>query len=194
MENVSADDALKLLLEGNQRFIKGEIINPHQVVRRRKEIIHGQRPFAVIIGCSDSRVPPEILFDQGLGDLFIIRAAGVTVDNVCIGSLEFALEHLDVNLVIVLGHQYCGLIETAANGDDVHHHLGSLVKTASEAVEKTRCMPGDHLENATKENVRILIETLEKNSPTIEKYITGGKVKIVGCYYSLDTGKVDIIA
>lgn len=193
MTNVSADDALKLLLEGNKRFIKGNMAHPHQVVLRRSEILHGQRPFAVVIGCSDSRVPPEVLFDQGLGDIFVIRVAGTTVGNVCIGSLEFALEHLDVNLVMVMGHQYCGLIKTAAAGDDVHHHLGSLVKTASVAVENTRDMPGDPLENATKENVRLLIERLETNSPTIDKYIKNGKVKIVGCYYTLDTGQVDII-
>lgn len=193
MKNVSADDALKLLLDGNKRFIKGDMVHPHQVIRRRSEIIHGQRPFAVVIGCSDSRVPPEILFDQGLGDIFVIRVAGTTVGSVCTGSLEFALEHLDVNLVMVMGHQYCGLIKTAAKGDDVHHHLGSLVKTASIAVENTKDMPGDPLENATKENVRLLIERLENNSPVIEDRIKSGKVKIVGCYYSLDTGAVDII-
>lgn len=193
MSNVPANEALKLLLNGNKRFIKGDMVHPHQVVRRRSEIIHGQRPFAVVIGCSDSRVPPEVLFDQGLGDIFVVRVAGATIGNVCIGSLEFAIEHLDVNLVMVMGHQYCGLIKTAAGGDDVHHHLGSLVKTASEAVENTKDMPGDPLENATKENVKLLIDRLEDQSPVIDKHVKSGKVKIVGCYYSLDSGRVDII-
>ncbi|MFC1600331.1 carbonic anhydrase [Patescibacteria group bacterium] len=193
MTNISAEEALELLIEGNKRFVKGESVHPNQTIDYREHLESSQRPVAVVIGCSDSRVPPEVIFDVGLGDIFVIRVAGTTVGNVCTGSLEFALEHLNVKLVIVLGHENCGLITKAAGGEDFHHHLGSLVQTAKLAVANTKDMPGNPVENATKENVRLLIDRLDDMSPTIDKFYKSGDVKMVGAYYNLKSGRVDFM-
>lgn len=193
MNNISAEEALKLLKEGNERFVKGESKHPNQTVDYREHLESSQRPHAVVIGCSDSRVPPEVIFDCGLGDIFVVRVAGTTVGNVCTGSLEFALEHLNVKLVIVLGHENCGLITKAAEGEDFHHHLGSLVQTAKLAVSNTKDKPGDPVENATKENVRLLIDRLDDMSPVIDEHYKSGKVKMIAAYYNLKSGKVDFM-
>lgn len=193
MTHYSADKALELLKEGNERFVKGECMHPNRSIDYREHLEENQRPHAVVIGCSDSRVPPEVIFDCGLGDIFVIRVAGTTVGNVCTGSLEFALEHLGVELVVVLGHENCGLITKAAGGEDFHHHLGSLVQTAKLAVANTKDMPGDPVENATKENVRLLIDRLDDMSPVIDEYYKSGKIKMVAAYYNLKSGKVDFM-
>lgn len=193
MNKVSAKEALKKLIDGNRRFSSERQKHPRQNKDRILRTVKIHDPFAVVIGCSDSRTPPEIIFDQGLGDLFTIRAAGNTVDNVCVGSVEYAVEHLGVELVLVLGHKNCGVFKTAASGDDVHHHLGSLVATAQKAVSIAKTKPGCIIENAVKENVSILIKKLENDSPTLHKYIKKGKLKIVGGYYDLETGKVEML-
>lgn len=193
MTHFSAGEALNLLKEGNKRFVNDKSIHPNQTADYREHLESSQRPHAVVIGCSDSRVPPEVIFDCGLGDIFVIRVAGTTVGNVCTGSLEFAIEHLGIELVLVLGHENCGLITKAAEGEDFHHHLGSLVETAQVAVKNTKEMPGDPVENATKENVRLLIDRLDDMSPVIDKYYKSGKVKMVAGYYNLKSGKVDFM-
>ena len=193
MQNLGSNEALKKLFEGNERFSKGEAKHPNQDKKRILEIAKDQNPFAVVIGCSDSRIVPEIIFDQGLGDLFVIRVAGNTVGNVCIGSVEYAVEHLGIELVLILGHKRCGVVKTAASGDDVHHHLGSLVKTAQIAVEKVKDKPGCLIDNAVKENVKLLKEKLEHADHFISDYIKEGRCKVVGAYYDLDNGKVEIL-
>lgn len=193
MENLNSKEALGKLMEGNNRFTFEIAKHPNQTRNRIFEIAKEQKPFAVVIGCSDSRIPPEIIFDQGLGDLFTIRVAGNTVGNVCIGSVEYAVEHLGIQLVMVLGHQRCGVLKAAASGDDVHHHLGSLVSTAKVAIEKAKGKKGCLIDNAVKENVKLLIKKLESDSEVIHKYIEDNRLKIVGAYYSLDTGRVEIL-
>lgn len=193
MKNLNSDEALKELLDGNQRYVDEKQSYPRQDKARRAEVAEDQNPFAVVIGCSDSRIPPEIIFDQGLGDLFVIRVAGNTVGNVCIGSVEYAVEHLGIQLVLILGHKRCGVVKTAASGDDVHHHLGSLVKTAKVAVEKAKGKEGCLIDNAVKENVKLLIEKLQSADHFISDYVKEGRVKIVGAYFDLDTGGVEII-
>ncbi len=193
MNQISAQEALDRLTEGNQRFVDGRSIRPNQDLAHLKAVSHSQNPFAVIIGCSDSRVIPEILFDQGLGDLFVIRVAGNTVGNVCIGSVEYAVEHLGVRLVMVLGHKNCGVVKTAASGDDVHHHLGSLVATATEAVRRAEDQPGNLIDNAVKENVKLLIQKLDISSPVLHKAVTQNGLKIIGGYYDLNNGLMEMI-
>ncbi len=193
MTQLNAQDALDRLKEGNQRFAEDKATHPNQDLAQLKAVATTQKPFAVVIGCSDSRVIPEILFDQGLGDLFVIRVAGNTVGNVCIGSVEYAVEHLGVRLVMVLGHQNCGVVKTAASGDDVHHHLGSLVATTTEAVRRAEGKPGDLIDNAVKENVKLLMQKLDISSPVLHKASVESGLKIVGGYYNLDSGLVEMI-
>lgn len=191
--NMNSKEALNKLLEGNQRFIQGTMGCKNSSIEQLREMANNHKPFAVVIGCSDSRVVPEIIFDQGLGELFVVRVAGNTVDNVCIGSVEYAVEHLNIPLVLVLGHTECGVFKTATSGDDVHHHLGSLVETAKKAVERIKDFEGCSLSNAIKENIHILVDKLQYSSPTIDKFIKEGKVEIRGALYDIKTGKIGVL-
>src|SRR3954449_3735222 len=125
---VSANDALARLMHGNRRYARHKEQHPDESLARRKELIGGQHPFAVILGCADSRVPPELLFDQGLGDLFVIRVAGNIVDDVVLGSIEYAFEHLDTKLIMVLAHEKCGAVSVAVQGGSAPGHLTTLVQ------------------------------------------------------------------
>src|SRR5688572_16994 len=128
---VSPDEATKRLVYGNRRFVNGETQHPNQSAEHRLALAKGQAPFAVVVACSDSRVCPEIVFDQGLGDLFVIRVAGNTIGNVELGSIEYAVEHLHAKLVIVVGHEKCGAVGAAVKGGETHGHIGDLTDRKS---------------------------------------------------------------
>jgi carbonic anhydrase len=137
--NLSATDALTRLKEGNRRFIDSQATHPRGDGTRRQELVSGQRPFSIILGCADSRVAPELVFDEGLGDLFVIRVAGNIADDVVLGSIEYAVAHLGVNLVVVLGHQSCGAVNAAVENVDVkgpatQTHIDSLIDAIRPAV------------------------------------------------------------
>ncbi len=190
---VSAESALRKLLDGNARYVSAGPAYPNQTVARRTEIIKGQHPFAIIVGCSDSRVPPEIIFDQGLGDLFVVRLPGHVVIDEVLGSIEYAVEHLGTRLVMVLGHERCGAVEAVVKGAEASGHIGSLVKAIKPAVDRAKSRPGDLLENAIRENVAMTVVGLQSSLPLLAHQVKDGGLKIVGAYYSLDDGKVTII-
>ena len=190
---ITGDQALAKLAAGNKRFVKTGLLHPNQTAARRKAIAKGQTPFAIVLSCSDSRVPPEIAFDQGLGDLFVYRVAGNTVNNECLGSIEYAIDHFNVPLLMVLGHQRCGAVEAAVKGGEAPGHIGSVLEPLKPAVEKTRGMPGDHVENAVRANVELMVDQLKNSSPIIAEAVRNGKLKIVGARYDLRSGKVEII-
>lgn len=194
MNKKTANEVLNVLLDGNKRFRDGKMTHKNQSPERIKETSKSQNPIAIVIGCSDSRIVPEILFDQGIGDIFTIRVAGNTVGNVCIGSVEYAVEHLEVPIVLVLGHTHCGVFKTATEGNDVHHHLGSLVDTAKKAVLRVKDKGGSLLDNAIRENIHILIDKLEYSSPTIKRLILENKLNIIGAVYDIETGKVEVFS
>ncbi|HQP52003.1 MAG TPA: carbonic anhydrase, partial [Syntrophorhabdaceae bacterium] len=185
--------ALKRLIDGNNRYVSSKMAHPNQTENRRKEVIKGQKPFAVIVGCSDSRIPPEIIFDQGIGDLFVIRVAGNIVDDVALGSVEYAVDHLGTKLVIVLGHGNCGAVTATVQGGEAHGHIGSIVRTIAPAVEKARAQTGDLIDNAIKINVALVVDEI-KSSSIIKKMLEQDSVRVAGAYYDIDSGKVDIIA
>ncbi len=191
----SADKTLKLLKEGNRRFVAGEMIHPDQTVDRRREVAKGQQPFAIIFGCVDSRVPPEIVFDRGLGDLFVIRTAGHVLDSASLNSIEFGAHELGIPLVMVLGHQRCGAvtatIEAVENRTKPHGAVTALMKAIKPAVQKVKSQPGDLLDNAVKANVELTVRRL-RASKILAGFIGKEKVRIVGARYDLATGKVDI--
>lgn len=187
-------DPLEILIEGNKRFVSEKMMHPHQDFQRRKEVSSGQKPFAVIVGCSDSRVPPEVIFDQGIGDLFIIRVAGNIVDDVALGSIEYAVEHLGTELVVVLGHSKCGAVTATVKGGEAHGHIGSIVNIIMPAVEMAKMQKGDVVENAIKNYMAITIEKIKSADPVISKSIKEGKLKIVGAFYDMDTGIVEFIS
>lgn len=189
----SGTEALKLLKAGNERFTSGELANKDLSGAKREELTAGQKPFAVILSCSDSRVPPELLFDQGLGDLFIIRVAGNIVDPENVGSVEYAVEHLHAPLVVVLGHEKCGAVKATVEGGEAPGSIGTLVERIKPAVEEAKAAgaSGDRLvEKAVNENVDNMLAQLEE-SPILKEGVERGKLKIVGAKYHLGSGQVE---
>ncbi len=192
--NITPDAALQKLMDGNRRYIDQKRTFPDQSRSRIIEVAKGQNPFATILGCSDSRVAPEILFDQGLGDLFDIRVAGNFIDNVVLGNMEYAVLELGVPLLVVLGHERCGAVKAALDGKPVPGHIGSLVRAIKPAVYATIGQPGDAWDNAVRANVKMSVNNLKARSPILAKAIKAGTLKVVGGRYDLDTGTVEIIA
>jgi carbonic anhydrase len=190
---VSADSALNNLKEGNKRFVEGKSIKPHQDLQRIKEVSLGQKPFAIIVGCSDSRVPNEIIFDQGLGDLFIIRTAGQVSTFASWGSIEFVNAVLGANLIVVLGHSKCGAVSAACQIPDVPGHIVTLINAIKPAAKLAEAQEGDLVENAVKINVAMQVQQLENLEPVLTKAVTSENLKIVGAVYNLETGTVEFL-
>jgi len=188
-----ANQALKLLLEGNQRFVAGKLEHPNQTPDRRTEVAKGQHPFASVLACSDSRTPPEIIFDRGLGDLFTVRVAGNVADKVVIESLDYSVKHLGVRVVLVLGHRRCGAVIAAVEGhSEEGKDVGPMLKELDPAVHATHDMPGDPVENAVRANVRLVMLNLA-TSPELRAMVISGELKIVGGIYDLDTGTIEML-
>jgi len=190
---VSADSALNSLKEGNKRFVEGKSIKPHQDLQRIKEVSSGQNPFAIIVGCSDSRVPNEIIFDQGLGDLFIIRTAGQVSTFASWGSIEFGNAVLGANLIVVLGHTKCGAVSAACQIPDVPGHIVTLINAIKPAAQLAKTQKGDEVENAVKINVAMQVQQLENLEPVLTKAVQSKNLKIVGAVYNLETGTVEFL-
>ena len=187
-KGIDAETSLNLLKEGNIRFVNEKFSNVHVDKAYRKELAKGQAPFAVIVTCSDSRLSPEILFDQGLGDLFVIRTAGEVVDRVELGSIEYAVEHLGSKLIVVLGHDSCGAVKATIAGGDIPKNISYIADLIRPAVEKAKKEKGDLLTNAIENNVELVMETIiEESKLELEK---NSEVKIVGAVYDFDTNKV----
>ena len=190
-DTVTPDEALRLLKVGNERFRTAHLAHPHQSVERRVEILQGQYPFAQVLSCSDSRVVPEIIFDEGLGDLFVTRVAGNIVDDAVKGTLEYGAEHLGVSLIVVLGHRNCGAVTAAVHAEEVHDHIVSLMDSIFPAVVATRGLAGDPVDNAVRANVIRSVNLLRNSWPTLHSMSQSGRVRIVGAVYDLKTGTVD---
>jgi carbonic anhydrase len=191
----NADEALQRLLEGNQRYAANRSTDLNESQSRRAELAMGQSPFATIFSCVDSRVPPELIFDRGLGDLFVIRTAGQVIDKAVLGSLEFGVAELKIPLLMVLGHEKCGAVkatvEAVENNAEAEAEINWLVDGIRPAVAAAKGQSGDLLDNAVKANVGLTVERL-KGSPILSEAISKGELKIVGGLYDLDTGIVEI--
>ncbi|HZG07477.1 MAG TPA: carbonic anhydrase [Allosphingosinicella sp.] len=191
------DEALELLKRGNRDFLAGRIPAPDRNGRRRLQIARAQYPFAVLVSCSDSRVPPELLFGRGLGELFIIRNAGNTVDTVAMGSLEYAVAELKVPLVVVMGHERCGAVAAAVSvveqGTTFPGSIGRMVEPIVPAVLEARRRGGsDLLDASVRENVRRTVARLrEFSEPMVLDRLKAGTLRVVGARYDLDDGSVD---
>lgn len=193
-QGITADQALQKLMDGNARFVSGNVTHPDQSAERRAETVSAQHPFAVIVGCSDSRVPPEIIFDQGIGDLFVVRTAGDVMDDASIGSIEYAVEHLNVPLVVVLGHDSCGAVNAAVGGGEVPGHIASLVEAIKPAVDEAKSQTKNKnqtLSLAIDNNIGNIVNELNSSEPLLSAYVKEGKLKIIGARYHLDSGRVD---
>ena len=190
---VSAADALRNLKEGNQRFVEGRSIRPHQDLERIKELSTGQNPYAVIVGCSDSRVPSEIIFDQGLGDLFIVRTAGQVSSFASWGSIEFANLVLGAKLIVVMGHTKCGAVAAACKIPDVPGQIVTLINAIKPAAQLAKHQDGNVMENAVKINVALQVQQLQNLEPILTKAIASGQTMVLGAVYDLDSGKVEFL-
>jgi carbonic anhydrase len=190
---VSGDEALTRLIEGNQRYVKHKERHPDQSLARRKELTATQHPFAVILGCADSRVPPELLFDQGLGDLFVLRVAGNVVDDDILGTIEYGVEHLGTRLIVVLGHEKCGAVSAAVEGVKEPGHLTALVQAIQRSVDATRNDPGDKVHNCVIANVRSVAGQIRESEPVLKEAIQGNGLQVVAAVVALDTGKVTLL-
>ncbi|MCC3406885.1 MAG: carbonic anhydrase [Microcoleus sp. PH2017_10_PVI_O_A] len=194
ISDITPDGALKKLMEGNQRYIDQKRTFPDQARSRIVEVAKGQHPFATVLACSDSRVTPEIIFDQGLGDLFDVRIAGNFLDDVVLGNIEYAALELGVPLLVILGHERCGAVKAALDGKAVPGHISTLVEAIKPAVDATKNLAGDAWDNAVRANVKMNVEKLKDSSPILAEAVKAGKLKVVGGRYDLDSGKVEIIA
>jgi carbonic anhydrase len=187
-----SDSALARLLEGNRRYVDGSPQHPAQTYSRRAEIADGQNPFAIIVGCSDSRVPPEIVFDQGLGDLFVVRTAGATYDTLLSEGVAYAAERFGVPLILVVGHEGCSAVRAAVDNTSAHPYLTLLVKQIRPAAERARTLPGNLYENAVKENVHRVVEAFAWDRH-LQPMVVGGNLRIMGAYYDLHSGRIEIL-
>ena len=191
-QGLSADEVLKELMVGNERFVAGRTLNPRRTPNDFSKLAQGQTPEAVIVGCSDSRVPPEILFDQGVGDLFVIRVAGNVIDGAgptVKGSIAYAVVALGAPLVLVLGHSQCGAVKSALETKEqsLPESIRNLVGLVNTGGEK-------NLDDAIAANVRAGVAKLKRLEPTLTRYVETKRIKVVGAVYDLANGRVNLVA
>jgi len=193
---VAPAEAMHRLVDGNERFVRQKMAAAHQDASRREALAKGQRPFAIVLGCADSRVPPELVFDQGLGDLFVIRVAGEVAPPEVLGSIDYAVEHLGCRTIIVLGHERCGAVEAALQvpaGTTPEGNLGELIKDILPAIEKIDRKAPDALDAAVKANANAVAQTILSRSKVVAEMAHKGELVVTPARYDLDTGKVDFM-
>jgi carbonic anhydrase len=182
-------NAFAKLMAGNERFSSGHPKHPDESIKHRNEISHGQHPFALIITCSDSRVSPELIFDQGLGDLFVIRTAGNLISEMELGSIEYAVEHLGIKDIIVMGHEHCGAVEAFMSHEALHGHVQTIVDSLEQETEMLPAIAHHNLDEAIKANISHQIASLAKDE-IILNAAKNKNIRLKGVYYSLSSGKV----
>lgn len=187
---LSPDEALQRLLDGNQRFVQQHPKFPDRSSKRLLEIAKAQHPYATILSCADSRVTAEIVFDEGLGDLFDVRVAGNIVTPATLGSLEYSAVLLETPLLMVLGHERCGAVTAAVKGNPLPGSIAYFVDPILPVIQKATALPGDPVENAVVANIRYQVSQLTDRSTLLAQRVEEGKLKIVGGRYDLDTGEV----
>lgn len=190
-ENIkmTPEKALEQLMNGNKRYTQDKLLHPNRDQERREALTAKQTPFASILGCSDSRVSPEIVFDQGIGDLFVVRVAGNVIGPIELDSLDYSIEYLNSSLIFVLGHENCGAVSAVLAG--MTKDIEAVAIQIEPAIEKAKKMPGNALENAIKANIRMVVNQIRK-SETIARFIAEKKVDVVGGYYNLATGEIEL--
>jgi carbonic anhydrase len=194
---VSPDAALKLLMNGNRRYVEG-VSKRHDFKHEREPLTKGQNPYAGILSCADSRIAPEYAFDTARGDLFVCRVAGNFCNDDVTASFEYAVAVLNTPLIMVLGHRSCGAVDAAIksikDGTTLPGHLPSLVSAIGPAVKAVADQSGNMLDNAIRQNVILNVEKLRTATPIIDKAVAEKKVRIVGGVYNLDNGRVDLLS
>jgi carbonic anhydrase len=194
----SADEAWRRLAAGNKRFATDKGINCGDNFDRRLELASGQRPYAIVLACADSRVAPELVFDQRVGDIFVVRVAGNIADDASIGSIEYAVDHFGSRLLVVMGHEKCGAVEAAvaAVTDKLHvsGHVAAVVAQIEPAARSVLDEPGDILDNAVRAHVRRVVGELRAAAPVLAPAVAAGRLRGVGVRYALGDGYVSTIS
>src|SRR6187399_3704073 len=188
---ISSLDKLKI---GNNKFVGGHPVHPHETLNRIRELKKGQKPFVVLVSCSDSRIPPELIFDQGLGDVFSIRTAGNVIGDYELGSIEYAVEHLHCKLIVVLGNENCGAIQAyATSGNEKHDdHIQTLVDYIAAEEEEKNISDSlrSNIDTLVKANIVHAVNLLRSSTPVLKPLVDKNEIKIIGAYYDLDSGNV----
>jgi carbonic anhydrase len=196
---LNPNQVLEKLLDGNRNYVNRKLTHPHQDAARLRETAVGQNPMAIILGCSDSRVPPEVIFDQGLGDLFVIRVAGNILDDAILGSMEYAAAHFGVALIVVMGHERCGAIGAAVKYAGALGaapglgHISTLIQAIQPALGQVKQPGEDWIENAVRANVQYVVGQIQASEPLLAPLVQAGKLKVVGLRYDLDDGEVTLL-
>ncbi|MGL1930772.1 MAG: carbonic anhydrase [Desulfotalea sp.] len=187
----TADEVMASLIEGNSRFRSCSLEHPNLCQESRDNLVNNQEPIATILTCADSRVPPVNIFDQGLGDLFVVRVAGNIVNDHIMGSIEYAASHLHTPLVIVMGHSNCGAVDAVAKGVSLGGHMASLGPAIQEAIKNVQDAEGNLTNNAAKELAKLMAQRIRTSEPIMADLVKNEKVKVVSAYYDLESGIVD---
>ena len=196
---ISPQEALKKIIEGNERFYTGNSVHPNRCDETKNTLLKEQKPFVAVLSCSDSRVPVEIILDAGLGDVFAVRTAGHVLSKEVMGSLEYAVKQLGVKLVLILGHENCGAVKTAVQvynsqaGEELSENLQSIMSHIYPAIENVEEGAEDFVNSAVRCNILYQLQDLIKKDSYIDEKVKAGEIALVGAMYSLATGKVEII-
>lgn len=188
---MNIDDVIQRLQAGNDRFVKDHLDGKLQDSSRRETLVSGQEPYAIILSCADSRVVPELAFDAGLGELFVVRVAGNVANNSSIASIEYAVANCGSQVIVVLGHQSCGAVTAATKGGDNGHNINHLLAHVTPALAASP--EGASVDEIVRKNAELTAQELVNRSKIISDAVASGQVKVVPAYYNLDTGKVDFL-
>lgn len=187
---LTADEAINILKEGNNRFTSGQLEHPNHCEESRQSLATGQEPIATVLTCSDSRVPPVDIFDQGLGDLFVVRVAGNIIGDHTLGSIEYAVRHLHTPLVLVLGHSSCGAVTAVASGASLEGHIATLGPAIQTAIKSVEDMEGDTVDNVSIELAKQVARKISESEPVVADLVKDGAVKVIPAFYDLSSGEV----
>lgn len=189
----TAEEVLQTLKDGNRRFVSGKLEHPNHCQESRENLAAGQEPIATVLTCADSRVPPVDIFDQGLGDLFVVRVAGNVIGDHSLGSIEYAVKHLHTPVVIVMGHSSCGAIGAVASGAVLEGHIATLGPAIQTAIKNIKDAGGDLVNSASKELARHISIKIAQSEPIVAELVESGAVKVVPAYYDLQSGEVEFL-
>lgn len=188
---MNIEEVIQRLKAGNDRFVADKLDGKLQNSSRRSALTGGQQPFAIVLSCADSRVVPELAFDTGLGELFVVRVAGNIANTSSMASIEYAVAHCGSEVIVVLGHQSCGAVTAAVGGGDNGYNLNHLLSHITPAI--SACGEGAAVTDVIKKNAELTVAELANRSSIIGGALSAGKIKIVPAYYNLDSGKVDFL-
>lgn len=189
----TAEMVLAKLLEGNQRFVTGQLLHPNHCQESRQLTVDGQTPIATILTCADSRVPPVDIFDQGIGDLFVVRVAGNIIGDHTLGSIEYAVSILQTPLVVVMGHSSCGAVSAVMGGKKLDGHIATLAPPIQSAAKMVKDKSGDLVNNTSREVAKLIARRIAESEPIIADHVKDGTVKVIAMYYDLGSGKVVVL-